>query len=597
MPSQWGAPMASRASVRPRARRLVVGGLVGAALLAGCVPAGGAVSQVQATVGEESLTALGIRVLAQPPSKGASPQQLARQFLAACADPDDDFAVARQFLVPAEAQKWNPRGTVRIYEGDPDSPTLSHTGDRVMITTPATTATIVAGNYSLVSGGAPASITFGLSKVDGEWRFREMPNGLLLSAALLFAYKPVDVYFLPPQGRVLVPDRVFLLAPRADLARQAVRTLLSGPSPALDGAVRSAYPPGTRLRTAPSLRGGVLSVDVVTGTSRLDRPAMVGQLLWTASQLPEISGVRLRIDGVQYSSGSVTVLRANPDAMGYNPNGLPPTASAYYVAPDGAGRNLLVATSGRTWRLSGGGSLRHPALSVSEDQMAALSCSASRCGSVYVGTRGRPLTRAGLPVAGTLTAPAWDSVGAAAVWTVDSAPGRVPKVWRVPLSGPPVPVAAALGPGEVRVLRLSRDGVRVALIRLLGRTPIVEVGVVARSGGTVRIMRLRPVAPRLIGAVDLAWADAGHLAVLAKSEAGQASVTPYRIRIDGSEAPQPVVGTVPGGVPVSLAAAPSEALLVATIRPGQPSDTGVSALQGQVWRPLAQRGSDPVYPG
>ncbi len=591
--------MASRRIGRLRLVRARLGAaLIGCAVLvSACVPSGGTVSQVRATTDEESLTGLGIRVLAQPPAKGASPERLARQFLAACADPEDDFAVARQFLVPAEAQTWDPRGTVRIYQGDPDEPTVSRVGDRLTITTPTTAATIVAGNYSLAEGGATSSLSFGVSRVDGEWRFRQMPDGLLLAASLLFAYKPVDVYFLPPQGRSLVPDRVFLLAPRADLVEAAIRSLLRGPSPELTGAVRSAYPADTRLRSPPSVRGGVLSVDVTTAHSQLNRPAMAAQLLWTVSQLPEISGVRLRINGLPYTSGSVSLLHATPDALDFNPNVLTPTAPAYYIVPDGTDRNRLVSTDGRTWRLIGDGPLRHPVTSLAGDEVAALSCPGAQCRSLYVGTRGAPLSRVALNVTGALTAPAWDPVGAGAVWTVDSARGRVPKVWCVPLRGRPSAVPAPLARGAVRVLRLSRDGVRVAVIALRGRTPTVEVGVVLRRGGTDRIVRLRPVAPTLIGAVDLAWADAGHLAVLAKSEARQDSVTPYRIRIDGSEAPQPFLGTVPGGVPVSIAAAPGQALLVATVRPGQPASSGVSALQGQVWRPLVQRGSDPIYPG
>lgn len=582
-----------------RSVRLAFAILAIAVLAAGCVPTGGKVSRVQAAAGEGSLTALGIRVLAQPPTKGASPERLARQFLAACADPDDNFGVARRFLVPAEAKTWNPSGTVRIYDGDPGQPIPSRTGDTITITTPAIAATIVAGNYSLVSGGANASLTFRIARVAGEWRFRNMPNGLLLAASLLFAYKPVDVYFLPPQGRHLVPDRVFLLSPRADLAGEAVRTLLRGPSPALSGAVRSAYPPGTRLRSPPSLRGGVLSVDVNTNDPRPDQPAMAAQLLWTVSQLPEVSRVRLRINGVQYGSGNGTLLQANPDALAYDPNVLSPTAPAYYVVPGAAARNQLVATDGRKWPLTGGGGpLRHPVIAPSGDLMAALSCpTAAQCRSLYFGPPGRTTTRADLPVTGSLTPPAWDPAGDGAAWTVDSAAGRAPTVWRVPFRGRPLRVPVPLGRGEVRVLRLSRDGVHVALIALRGRTPTVSVGVVLRSGGAPRIVRLRPVAPGLTGAVDLAWTDAGHLAVLAKSDVAEASVTPYRIRIDGSEAPQPVLGTVPGGMPVSLAAAPSQALLVATVRAGRPGGTGVSALQGQVWRPLVQRGSDPVYPG
>lgn len=552
---------------------------------------------VRATSDEEALAALGIRVLAQPPSPGASPERLARQFLAACADPNDDFAVARQFLVPAEARTWNPRGPVRIYQGDPEEPTLSRVGARMTITTPAAAATIVAGDYSLVSGGATASLSFGMVRVDGEWRFRQMPDGLLLAASLLFAYKPLDVYFLAPQGRTLVPDRVFLLAPRGGLIDAAVGTLLRGPSPQMAGAVRSAFPAGARLRAPPSVRGGVLSLEVMASGSGLNRPAMAAQLLWTVSQLPEITGVRLRINGVPYTSGSVAVLNANPDALDYNPNALTASAPAYYVVPDGINRNRLVSTDGRTWRLIGDGPLRHPVTSLTGGEVAALACPGQQCRSLYIGAPGRPLNRAGLMVTGSLTAPAWDPAGAGAVWTVDSAPGQAPKIWRVPLRGRPIAVSTPLGKAEVRVLRLSRDGVRVAVIVLRGGTPTVEVGVVIRRGSTARIVRLRPIAPTLTGAVDLAWADAGHLAVLAKSVTGQASVTPYRLRIDGSEAPQPVLGTVPGGLPVSIAAAPSQPLLVATVRPGQPTSSGVSALQGQFWRPLVQRGSDPIYPG
>lgn len=588
--------MASPSAPRPARWRALPALLL--VLAAGCVPSSGEVSRVQSTAGENALTALGIRVLAQPPIKGASPERLARQFLAACADPDDDFAVARQFLVPAEAKSWDPGGPVRIYDGDPDQPTLSVSGDRLTITAPATVATITRGNYRLVGGGRNASLNFGMVQVEGEWRFRQMPDGLLLAASLLFAYKPVDVYFLAAEGRVLVPDRVFLLAPRAGLADAAVRTLLRGPSPELTGAVRTAFPAGTRLRSRPVVSGGVLSVEVITGQNSGNRQEMAAQLLWTASQLPEVSGVLLRINGAQYTSGNVSLLKANPDALGYNPNVLTSIAPAYYVVPGGTGRNQLNSTDGRDSPLIGDGQpLRHPVLAVTGNEMAALSCPKGPCGALYRGVFGRALTRVSLPVAGTLTAPAFDAAGTGAFWTVDSAARRMPRVWRVPFAGRPVPVSSALGRVDVVVLRLSRDGARVAMITKIGGRSTVQVGVVLRSGGRARIDRLRPVAPTLSGAVDLSWADAGHLAVLAKSDPRQGSVTPYRIRIDGSEAPSPVLGTVPGGTPVAIAAAPSQSLLVATARPGQPGVTTVSALQGQVWRPLQPRGGDPIYAG
>ena len=588
----------SRMSFRSGWRCALLAGPLAGLLLAGCVPNAGPVRVAPTTTGDGPLAALGIRVLAQPPDLGASPERLLRQFLVACADPSQNFAAARQFLAPDDQQKWQPQAGVRIYDGDPDDLTLSRSGDSLTVTAPATAATIRRGDYELVSGGSSTSLTAKLVRVKGQWRFRDMPDGLLLASSLIFAYKPVDLYFLAPGQRRVVPDRVFLLAPRANLADAALHALLRGPSPMLAGAVRSAIPAGSRLRTPPALSGGELSVELVTGSSHVDRADVAAQVLWTATQLPEVSAVRLRIDGSAYTSGSVSLLRANPDALGYNPNVLTATAPAYYVAPGGASRNLLVSSAGRSWRLSADGlPLRHPAVAVDGSAVAALSCTAHQCRSLYVGPLRGTLFRADLRAAWPLTAPSWDSFDGGGAWTAEDSPAG-PVVWRVPLQGPPAQVdAAALARDRVRVLRLSRDGTRVAVIADIAGRPRVLVGAVLRGSSGFRIDRFRPAAPSLVDAVDLDWADAGHLAVLAKSDPGQGSVTPYRIRVDGSEDPQPVLGTVPGGQPVSIAAAPAQSLLVATARQGGVGGTGVSTLQGQVWRPLVQVGFDPTYPG
>lgn len=588
--------MASPGSARRRCS--VALSVAVAALLAGCVPSSGGVSTVHSAVGDGPLAAQGIRVLAQPPTKGASPEQLVRQFLLACADPDRDFAIAREFLTSGEREHWNPLTTVRIYNGDPGDLALSRSGDALTVTAPTTTATIVQGDYALSGAGPAAALTFRLVKVKGEWRFRGMPNGVLLSSSLLFAFKPVDIYFLEATGHHLVPDRVFLLTPRAGLADAAVAALLRGPSPWLRGAVTTAIPAGSRLRSRPSLNSGTLSVDLITGAGYLDRRAIAAQLLWTVDQLPEVSLVKLRIDGRQYAAGSVTALSANPDALAYNPDVLPSTSPAYYLVP-GNGRNLLRSTDGPEWSLSGDGRpLRHPAVSLDRISVAALDCVTGRCRALYIGSLGTaPLVRAPLVVHGELTPPSWDAIGTGA-WTVDSGAGASTRVWLVSTTGEPHPVQApGFAGSRVLALRLSRDGTRVAAIVAQGGTSALVVGVVLRDRNGVRIDRLHPVAPALVGAVDLSWSDAGHLAVLAKADAGQGSVTPYRVRIDGSEAPQPVLGTVPGGQPISIAAAPGRSLLVATARAGRTADIGVSSLESQVWSQLVPIGSDPTYPG
>lgn len=572
--------------------------LIAAALAlaaAGCVPSGGSVQRVRAAGGEGPLAAQGIRVLAQPPPEGVSPDQLTRQFLLACADPDDDFAVARSFLAPVERKRWDPRAGVTVYAGDPADLQLTTQGDRITVIGQRV-ATIRDGDYALADGPAEeqAERSFRLVRVDGEWRLADVPDGLLLSASLLFAFKPVDLYFFAPDLRRLVPDRVFLLASRRDLPNNAMRALVAGPSPSLRAGVRSLIPDGARLASPATVAGGVLTVDLDLRGGRTDRAAMVAQVLWTAAQLPEVSGVRMRIDGAAYAPGGVPVLSANPDALGYDPDALPAVSPAYYVVP-GAARAELRSTDGDRWAFRGPrGALRHPAVGL-DRSLAGLDCPAGRCSALYVGRVGDPRLHRRLAVSGTLTPPSWDAVGAA-VWSVEHAPGAPPRIWAVPTTGRPYVVPAPeLTGGRVVALRLARDGARVAMVVRRGGAATLLVGVVVHDDGAVHVEHLNPVAPALAGAVDVAWGDAGRVVVLARlARVSGSLISPYRVRVDGSEAPQPIVGTALGGQPLSLATAPGKPPLVATRTPA--GQVRVSQLQNQTWSPLAT-GADPGYPG
>ncbi len=532
-------------------------------------------------------------MLAQPPAEGADPEKLTRQFLLACADPDNDFAVARSFLAPDARQKWDPTARVTIYDGDVSSLNIQQQNGAVTVAAPQTSATIVHGTYQLGDGGVPPLVRFPLTKVEGEWRFRDIPDGVLLSSSLLFAFKPVDLYFFDPTLQHLVPDRVFLVATRGNLAEAALQTLMGGPSPRLQGVVRTALPPGSKLSGHPALHGGVLDVEITTDARQVNRAGLAAQLLWTVGQLPEVSGVRLTVDGTPYTSGSNDVLTTD-DALRYDPNVLSSTAPAYYVVATRA-RSVLHRTDGEQWPFVGAGrALRHPAVSL-DARVAGLACRNAVCRRLYLGALGTSPLRRGLSVRGSLTAPTWDAVGGS-VWTVENTPAG-PVVWRVPAVGAPRRVdIAGVGIDRVRALRLSRDGTRVAAVVEHRGVANVWAGVVVRVGDAIRIDRLIPVAPSLVGVIDLGWADAGHLAVLAKSDP-QGSVTPYRLRIDGSEPPQPVLATAPGGQPVSLAAAPGGQLLVATLPPGRRDGTRLLQLQNQTWAKVTDSGSDPVYAG
>jgi hypothetical protein len=121
----------------------------------------------------------------------------------------------------------------------------------------------------------------------------------------------------------------------------AVGALFKGPTAAEARAdVRSQIPSGTRLRSA-SVKAGVATLDVtrpfVEGTNRTSLVARLTQLVWTATAVKGVTGVRLWIDGrAARSMGqgiSVDRILTRTDVDPAQPSLLPPTT----VAPDKTG--------------------------------------------------------------------------------------------------------------------------------------------------------------------------------------------------------------------------------------------------------------------
>ena len=81
----------------------------------------------------------------------------------------------------------------------------------------------------------------------------------------------------------------------------AVQALLLAPTAAESrNDVRTQIPGGTKLRKA-SVSNGIATIDLtrtfVEGTDRASLIARLNQLVWTATAVPKVTGVRLRIDG------------------------------------------------------------------------------------------------------------------------------------------------------------------------------------------------------------------------------------------------------------------------------------------------------------
>ena len=84
--------------------------------LSGC---GGIPKSSEVFFGEvisDDITSQSVRVIARPPSAGMSPEAIVKGFLDACADPAQDYGIARQYLMTDSASSWNPETGIEIYD-------------------------------------------------------------------------------------------------------------------------------------------------------------------------------------------------------------------------------------------------------------------------------------------------------------------------------------------------------------------------------------------------------------------------------------------------------------------------------------------------
>jgi dipeptidyl aminopeptidase/acylaminoacyl peptidase len=189
----------------------------------------------------------------------------------------------------------------------------------------------------------------------------------------------------------------------------------------------------------------------------------------------------------------------------------------------------------------------------------------------------------------SLTTPTWGGA-IDEVWTVRNGT----EILQVPSQGSPSPVAAEDLDriGTVSVLRLSRDGARVALVAGPRGGQKLYVGSVTRSGGAA-LGELTVITPDLRNVVDVAWSAADLLLVLTRSGASDAAL--HSVAIDGSVAETVTTSGLPGP-PSTLAAAPKMPMLTV-------AENGIWRLRDpqDAWTSVQRNGnvpdSAPAYPG
>jgi hypothetical protein len=580
-------------------RRPGAGGLAATVLLllTGCasVPDSGPVRRVEgvtsSTVEDSVIEQPEVLLLPPEPVPGLSPEEVLRGFLAASAASDDDHALARQYLTPEASAAWDDDAEVVVH--DPSKMrvecragggTLAEcSGAKRLLMTSRREAVIDSDGAWSVDQGSLSDV-YGIERVDGEWRLSQVPPGVRLTPAdVARTYRAVSVNFLDPPGDQLVADRVFLPVVSRTLPRLLVEALLRGPTSRLEGAVRTAVPPGTELRGL-TLEGGVVQVDLTAPAAAADgdaRQALSAQLVATLRQVPDVTGVRLLVDGEPLDVPGVESTQPIDGWPQFEPRATRARGPGLVLADDG----VRPLTPGSDDGLGApiGPPLTDAAVDLTRGRLAGL----REAGEQTVLWSGRAPDVAPRFAADRLAPPSWGG-GRYGVWT--ARPGGRAEVVLVPDTGEPVavPVPQLARAGGIREVRVSRDDVRIALVVGEGEASRLYVGVLAPDESTaagVAIRDLRQVAPSLTDVQDVSWADGQQLTVLARSEGAPAA---WAVLNDGSVvAPLPVSGL--SAAPTALASAPGSPLLL---------ESG-----GQVWQVLSGvarspvAGTDPLYPG
>ena len=389
------------------------------------------------------------------------------------------------------------------------------------------------------------------------------------------------MYFLDPTFSTLVPDPITLPVVGPGQATTLTRALLRGPTPWLAPAVRTAVPDGTSLAIdSVPVEGGVASVALdprVLAADDRTRSALSAQLVWTLTELPDVTGVRISVGGQPLPVPGQGTLQTRESWAAYDPDALP-TAAVAYVVDDARVKRIVADAAEPVPGAAGTGNpaLGSVAVSLDSAEVAAVSAGGSR---LYTGalSTGRPL--AVRATGSDLSAPSYDRDQR--LWWVDRGAGV--RVLRRGGQATPVTVEG-LGNAVVSGMTIARDGTRAALVVRRGARSELLLARVERRGETLVLAAPRRIESRVGDVQDVAWSAANRLVVLGAE--GAAEPVAFLVDIGHGSAR-------PFGAPVeprSVAAAPGRVVLA-------------GAGDGRIWQYASGRwtagpdGAAPAYPG
>jgi hypothetical protein len=589
-------------------------------LLSGCasMPSEGEVSKVETVQRAEHESR--VRVYGVSPQKGEQPENIVRGFLEATTSDEPRYKTAQEYLTEEAAKRWDPFAGTTVLEGGPAvEPVHRNAGQdggyTVEVTGRSTARLDSRHAYKPESGRF--SDDFHLTEVKGEgWRIDRLPDGLILGESdFERIYRSVDTFYFAQLGSagetvirgddVLVAHPVYVRS-RIDPVTETIRALLEGPRDWLDPVVTTAFPEGAALAGGQSVTvadSGVVTVRLNRkGASAGDKRCeqMAAQVLHSVQTQASAKVAKVELRGPR--GGDLCAL-THEEARLYAPGRLGGDSVQPYII-DADRRVAAVEPETHEPKAVegplGSGRIQFRSVGVSRDERQAAAVSLDGR-SLYVSSLNADedaatpvLTSKGDQEKQRLSAPSWDGLGD--LWVADRDPDN-PRLLRLPggRGEPEVVSVPALAKNErIESLRISSDGVRIALrVRNADGQSSLKLGRVERAGTqespSVSVAALRRVAPQLEDVVAVSWSGHSELVVVGR-ESPSVQQLMY-VGTDGSTAHQPPLPGINDVEGVAASENENKALLAE-------SKFGIVRLPPErKWETVAEDGSAPVYPG
>jgi two-component system sensor histidine kinase MtrB len=591
-------------------------------LLSGCasMPSDGAVTPVDSAPRVDNQSR--VRVFGVNPQKGETPQEIVRGFLEATTSDEPRFTTAKKYLTRRTARAWDPFASTTVLSVMPAAGAPRHLPKHVATDTDDVTVEVagerlarIDGTHSYEPTEGDYSADFHLTKVEEGWRIDWLPDGLVIGQSdFERIYRPADTFFfarLGPDaddvaggGDVLVSDPAYVRE-RIDPVTETVAALLDGPTTWLAPVVSTAFPPGTELAGDGRLSltdAGNLTVPLSKEATHADDrqcTRMAAQVLQSVQSLASARVGRVRLTG---PDGERLCDLTHDQAESYQPGRLNGSAKAQYFVDDDDHVSAVPGDGGDAHPVNGplgsGTHMRSVAVSRDERQGAAVSLD-GRYLFVSGLQRGAELGEAVLASHAEkekdrLSAPSWDGLGD--LWVADRDPDRPRLLLLRGGRGEPqqVPVPGLSKGERIESLRVSSDGVRIAL-RILEPDGhhALELGRVERTGTEdepeISVQALQPVAPQLTDVEAVSWAGVSQLVVVGRSSASAQQL--QYVGTDGSTTNQPALPGINDVTGVAASEDERKPLLAE-------SKHGIFRLSSDAkWKAVAVKGEAPVYPG